>query len=59
MRMAAVIAGGLIALVCGITLLYLGVKDAGGGNMRAVLPIFMGALLTVGGLYFLRKGLPR
>ncbi|WP_448321043.1 sodium:neurotransmitter symporter [Streptomyces sp. CO7] len=59
MRRTAVIAGGLVALLCGIALLHAGVRDVGGGNARAVLPLCMGVVLTVGGLHFLRAGFPR
>ncbi|GGY15827.1 hypothetical protein GCM10010358_79640 [Streptomyces minutiscleroticus] len=59
MRTAAVIASALIALLCGVALLCLGLEDAGGGRPRAVLPIVLGTVLTVGGLLFLRKGFKR
>ncbi|WP_166026523.1 sodium:neurotransmitter symporter [Streptomyces chilikensis] len=59
MRTAAMVAAALIALLCGIALLCLGVEDAGDGNARAVLPIVTGAVLTAGGLLFLRKGYGR
>lgn len=59
MRIIALIGSALIAMLCGASLLYLGVGDAGDGNARAVLPIGIGAVLVVGGLLFLRKGLRR
>ncbi|AEN13319.1 sodium:neurotransmitter symporter [Streptomyces sp. SID8360] len=59
MRIATIIGSASIALICGVALFYLGLQDAGDGRTRAVLPIAFGAVLTVGGLYFLRKGLKR
>ncbi|MGW4853715.1 sodium:neurotransmitter symporter [Streptomyces sp. NPDC004288] len=59
MRISLMIGSALIALLCGVALLYFGVKDAGEGEVRAVLPIAIGAVLAVGGLYFLRKGSTR
>jgi hypothetical protein len=59
MRITAVVGFALVALLCGVALLCLGVADAGDGRVRAVLPIVIGAGLAVGGLLFLRKGLKR
>ncbi|MYV44047.1 sodium:neurotransmitter symporter [Streptomyces sp. SID1328] len=59
MRITAVIGFALVALLCGVALLLLGVVDAGGGRVRAVLPIVIGSGLAAGGLLFLRKGLKR
>nr|WP_202514347.1 MULTISPECIES: sodium:neurotransmitter symporter [unclassified Streptomyces] len=49
----------LTALLCGAALLYFGAVDAGDGRGRAVLPLALGALLAVGGIIYLRKGLKR
>jgi hypothetical protein len=57
--MTVVIGGALVALLCGIALICIGVQDAGDGRARAILPTAFGALLTVGGLLFLRKGCKR
>lgn len=59
MRIAEVIGSALLALLCGVVLLFLGPNDAGDGRTRAVLPIVIGAALTVGGLLFVRKGVKR
>lgn len=54
--MAAMIGSVLTALLCGAAPLCLGLKEAGDGRTRALLPIVIGAVLAVGGLLFLRKG---
>ncbi|MFJ2645308.1 sodium:neurotransmitter symporter [Streptomyces sp. NPDC087420] len=59
MRTAAVTGSAILALLCGVALIFLGLNDAGDGRTRAVLPIVIGAALTVGGLLFLRKGVKR
>ncbi|GAA3011484.1 hypothetical protein JCM13580A_62390 [Streptomyces drozdowiczii] len=59
MRNTALIGFALTALLCGAALLYFGAVDAGDGTGRAVLPLALGALLAVGGIIYLRKGLKR
>ncbi|MYV55303.1 sodium:neurotransmitter symporter [Streptomyces sp. SID3212] len=59
MRISVVIGSALLALLCGVALLFLGLSDVSDGNTRAALPIVIGAALTVGGLLFLRKGVRR
>ncbi|GAA2441917.1 hypothetical protein GCM10010273_20190 [Streptomyces lavendulocolor] len=51
MRRFVVLAGSIIAILCGTLLLFTGIGDAQNGNARAALPITIGLLLLLGGAW--------